>query len=363
VRVVHISPTYFNDASIVGGGERYVTELSGWMSRYTDTTLVSFSPKRASHRQGDLKVEFYPANHFIHGNKVNPIAFRYLSSVLRADVVHIHHIHTVVSDLSCLMAAGLRKPAFATDYGGGGSFVLNRYLPVTRHYTGIFAYSDFGKEVLAEPLRAKTMTIKGGIDVDRFRPLADTSAREATVLFVGRILPHKGINYLIDGFRSLQAPGYKLKVIGRVYDQAFYRYLQERAAGLAVEFIHDADDARLLREYQTAKVTVLPSVHRPYNGGYSPVPELMGFTLLESQACGTPALCTDAGAMKEFVAHGETGFVVEQNSGEAIATALRKIIQLSDQEYAGLSARCRSWVMPFSWAEVVRRHLETYQRA
>jgi glycosyltransferase involved in cell wall biosynthesis len=363
MRVVHISPTYFTDASVIGGGERYVSELSLWMSRQTDTTLVSFSSERRSYKQGDLKVEIYPAKHFIRGNKVNPFALGYLRSILQSDVVHVHHINTVISDLSCLLAAGLRKRIFVTDYGGGGSVVLNRYLPVFRFYTRALAYSEFGRQALVPPLRQKSLTIKGGIDVDRFRPGEESQQREKTILFVGRILPHKGINYLVDGFRILGDPAYRLKIIGRVYDEEFYKYLRQLASGLAVEFIHDADDHRLLREYQTAKVTVLPSVHRPYNGGYSAVPELMGFTLLESQACGTPAICTDAGAMKEFVRDGETGFVVAQNSGPAIAEALRRITSSSELEYAKFGPACRSWVIPLSWSEVVKQHLGTYESA
>src|SRR5262249_10606424 len=40
-------------------------------------------------------------------------------------------------------------------------------------------------------------------------------------------------------------------------------------------------------------------------------PELMGFTLLEAMACGTPAICSRVGAMPEYVREGETGFVFD----------------------------------------------------
>lgn len=362
MRVVHISPTYFTDASVIGGGERYVSELSLWMSRQTDTTLVSFSSERRSYRQGDLKVEIYPVEHFIRGNKVNPFALRYLASLLRADVVHVHQIHTVVSDLACMLGAGLRKSVFVTDYGGGSSVVLNRYLPILRLYRRAFAYSEFGRTAVPDLLRPKCLTIKGGIDVERFHPLDGQEPRQPTILFVGRILPHKGINYLVDGFRLLADPRYRLRIVGRVYDQEFYQYLRGLAEGLPVEFVHDADDARLLREYQTARVTVLPSVHHPYNGGYSAIPELMGFTLLESQACGTPAVCTTAGAMSEFVDDGVTGFVVAENSGEALAGALRRLTACTEPEYQQFASRCRDWVIPLSWLEVVKKHLSAYEQ-
>jgi glycosyltransferase involved in cell wall biosynthesis len=86
----------------------------------------------------------------------------------------------------------------------------------------------------------------------------------------------------------------------------------------------------------------------------------MGFTLLESQACGTPALCTDAGSMSEFVEEGRTGFVVAQNSAEAIAAALRRITSCSQAEYAEFSRRSREWVAHLSWSEVVKQHLRLY---
>jgi glycosyltransferase involved in cell wall biosynthesis len=366
MKVVHITPTYFDDSSIIGGGERYPTELASLMADVVDTTLVSFSAKRRSHRQGNLKVEIYPVKHFIHGIKVNPLTFRYLSSVLGAEVVHIHHVNTLVADLGCLTAALLGKRVFGTDYGGGGDLVINRRVPVFQGYRNAIAYSRFGFDFLPVELREKAVLIKGGINTDRFSP--DTSLeKENKILYVGRILPHKGINYLIEAFRLLNRPDYKLTILGRVHAEAlfkqFYEDVRKLAVDLPIEFVHDADDRRLLHEYRTAKVTVLPSVYTDCYGAYTPVPELMGFTLLESQACGTPVICTNAGAMHEFVDDGRTGFVVKQNSGEAIATALRQIIDLPTAQYLEYQNRCCEWIKPLTWSTVVKKHLELYGKA
>jgi glycosyltransferase involved in cell wall biosynthesis len=359
VKVVHITPTYFDESSVIGGGERYPTELASRMSRSADTTLVSFSPRRQSYKDGDLKVEVYPVKKFIHGNRVNPLSFRYLASIMAADVVHVHHIQTLVSDMACLAASLGGKPAFVTDYGGGGSLALNRRLPVFQAYEGAVAYSRFGVGFLPAELKRKAVLIRGGIDTDRFQP-DGSRRRENKVLYVGRILPHKGIDYLIEGFRMLNRPDCTLRVVGRVYDEGYYGHIKKLAAGLPVDFVHDAGDGRLIDEYRTALVTVLPSVHTSYNGNYTPIPELMGFTLLESQACGTPVVCTDAGAMHEFVDDGRTGRVVEQNSGEAIAAALNHFINLSASEHREYAGRCRAWAMPFGWTSIVREHLRIY---
>jgi len=363
MKVVHITPTYFDGASIIGGGERYPTELAIWMSKVVDTTLVSFSSVRKSYKQDNLKIEIYPANYLIQNNKFNSLNFQYLSSIFSADVVHIHHLNALASALGAFSASLLGKHLVITDYGGGSGlgWKLNQLFQVLKFYHHATVYSCFGLDYLPAEIQKKAVLVKGGIDTERFCP-DFSQEKENTVLYVGRIVPHKGINYLIEAFRLLNRSDYKLKIIGRAYSERFYQDLKQLAEGLPVEFIHDADDRKLLEEYRTARVTVLPSVHTNSYGEYTPVPELMGFTLLESQACGTPVICTDAGAMHEFIDDGQTGFVVKQNSGEAIATALIRLLNLSPTEMSECQTRCREWVQSLSWATVVQKHLEVYQQ-
>lgn len=360
MKVVHITPTYFDDSSLIGGGERYVVELSRWMAQDVETTLVSFSDQRKSYFQDALKIEIYPVQRFIKGNKFNPFNFRLFTQILDADVVHFHHINTLTSDLGCLLSANLGKSVFVTDYGGGANFVLNQKLPIFRCYRNAIIYSRFMLDCIPTALQNKAALIKGGIDVERYSP--DTSLpKEKKILYVGRILPHKGINYLIDAFRHLKRSDYILKIVGRVYSEEFYQDLRQLAEGLSIEFVHDTDDQQLLYEYRTAMVNVLPSVHTDCYGNYTPVPELMGFTLLEAQACGTPVICTDAGAMHEFVENGRTGFVVKQNSGESIASALDQLLTLSPAMYEQYQNHCQEWVQHLSWQSVIQRHLNIYK--
>ncbi len=359
MKVVQISPTYFDNSSVLGGGERYPMALAEHMAEIVDTTLISFSQKRSCYYKNNLKVEIYPVKYFILNNKVNPLTFRHLPAILNADVIHLHQINTLVSDLGAITAFTLGKRAYVTDHGMGLGLTLNRYLPVFRCYSNVISQSSFTLDLIPETLRKKAVLIKGGVDTNKFCPCPSLE-KDKKIIYVGRILPHKGVNYLIEAFRILNRLDYKLKIIGKVYNNQFYQDLKQMANGLRVEFIHDADDQQLLYEYCTALVTVLPSVHTNGYGGYTPVPELMGLTLLESQACGTPVICTDAGAMHEFVDHERTGFVVKQNSGEAIAAALCSLVNLAPSDYGNYRNRCREWVKAFSWSTVVQKHLEIY---
>ncbi len=357
--IVHVTPTYFDDESIIGGGERYPSELAAWMARRVPTTLVSFSQTRRSLRRGPLQVEIYPVRRLLSSSKGNPLSVRFLREVAQAAVVHVHGVYTMVSDLACGMASMLGKPTFTTDYGGGDGRVLNTRLPILPRYRAAVAYSQFGLEMLPEVLRRKAHLIKGGIDTDRFQPSVET-AKQKHILFVGRLLPHKGVNYLVEAFRLLGRPDYRLRLVGRAYHDGFYQELRRLADGLPVDFIHDADDARLIEEYRAAQVTVLPSVHRTLYGDHTTVPELMGFTLLESQACGTPVICTDAGAMHEFLAPGQTGLIAAQNSPESLCDALRAVT-----DWTGAETRdaCVRFAHALNWESVVVQHLTLYASA
>ncbi len=357
--MVHITPTYFDESSIIGGGERYPSELAAWTARRTPTRLVSFSSRRQSARRGPLQIEIYPARHLLNGERGNPLSLRYLAQVLWADVVHIHSVYTMVSDLACLGAWAGGKKVFVTDHGGGGNRVLSQRLPVLPRYTGAVAISEFGRGVLPEILRRRCRLIKGGIDTERFCP-DPTVDKQRHVLFVGRLLAHKGVNELIEAFRLFARPDYRLRILGRVHNEAFYADLQRLARGLPVDFIHDADDTRLLAEYRAASVTVLSSVHRTVYGDHSAMPELMGFTLLESQACGTPVICTDAGAMREFLDPGRTGMVAAQNSPASLCAALREVTAWTETGRPGVAEACAAFARAHNWETVVAQHLELY---
>jgi glycosyltransferase involved in cell wall biosynthesis len=73
----------------------------------------------------------------------------------------------------------------------------------------------------------------------------------------------------------------------------------------------------------------LPSVYRDSEGNVHDAPELMGFTLLESMACGTPAIASRVGGMPEFIREEETGFVY--NSLDELTTYLRRMATDADR--------------------------------
>jgi len=152
----------------------------------------------------------------------------------------------------------------------------------------------------------------------------------------------------------------RLEVIGRPYDAEYYTELQKLAEGKRVTFRSDCDDSGLVQAYRRALCIVLPSVYRTMYGGESRVPELLGQTLLEGMACGTPAICTNVASMPEVVEDRATGFIVPPNDPEVIG---ERIVWLKDhmEEAKAMGQAARRRVLDkFTWSEVVRRCLSFY---
>jgi glycosyltransferase involved in cell wall biosynthesis len=152
----------------------------------------------------------------------------------------------------------------------------------------------------------------------------------------------------------------RLDVIGQPYDERFYADLKAMAAGKDVVFRHTASDDDLVEAYRSALCVVLPSVYRTMYGSHTDVPELLGQTLLEGMACGTPAICTDVASMPEVVENVVTGFVVPPNDPASLGA---KLAWLRDHPETGarMGAAARERVVKlFSWPAVVDRCLKIY---
>ncbi len=361
MKIVYLSPSYFNIDSIIGGGERYIAELAKWTAKLEDVTVVSFGDCRKSFIEDAVKYEIFPSSKWKHFNTNNPFSLTHIFSLGNFDILHVHQICTFVSDVGVLFSRMSGKKIFGTDHGGGGAWVLNRKLPVYRCYNAVIAQSKLAAGKLALDFKVPIENIPGGVDTERYRPI-DKLEREKKILFVGRLLPHKGADVLIKAFNLLSREDYSLTLIGKVGDEDYFKFLKSLINDdKRVTFIHDADDQQVVKEYQSALVTVLPSVAKDYLGNETDVAELMGFTLLESQACGTPVICSDAGAMSEFILVGETGFVAEQSSSESLADKIIKLITMIADDGSNLNQKCREHALKFSWQQVVDQHLELYK--
>jgi glycosyltransferase involved in cell wall biosynthesis len=356
-RVLHIVPALFGpDDGVVGGAERYALELARHMSLQTPTTLLTFGETERRETLGTLNLRVVGSPWYVRGQKTNPVAFSLLPEVRKADVVHCHQQHVLASSLAAMVCRLSGRRVFVSDLGGGG-WDVSAYVSTDRWFAGHLHISEYSRRINGHGNKPWAHVVLGGVDTEKFCPDGSVP-RSQSVLFVGRLLPHKGVDDLIRAVPEEMALG----IIGQPYDQKYLGDLHKLAAGKQVRFIHDSDDTALVDAYRRAMCIVLPSVYKNMYGAETKVPELLGQTLLEGMACGAAAICTDVASMPEVVENGVTGFVVPPNDPAALR---RKLEWLRDhpEETRKMGRAARERVLEkFNWPGVVKRCLEIYAR-
>ena len=352
-RVAHVVPALFGPGGVTGGAERYAFELARHMASVTPTRLITFAGTAGALDAGALRVTVLRA-HMVRGQRTNPFAFRLAAAVASADVVHCHQTHVLSSSYAAVIARLTRGRAFTTDLGGGGLDV-SAYLSTDRWFHGHLHISEYSRMISGHGEKPWARVISGGVDTVKFSPDPGT-ARDGTLLFVGRLLPHKGLDDFVDAVPA----GRRAEVIGEPQDAAYLETLRRRAAGKQIVFRSAVNDEQLIDAYRRAACIVLPSVYRTRQGQETAVPELLGQTLLEGMACGAPGICTDVASLPEVVEHGVSGLVVPPGDPAALGAAMEWILSRPvEADRMGKDARQRV-LARFNWPAVVERCLDAY---
>lgn len=344
MRVLHVCPTYFEPESVIAGAERYSYELAKAMARRTPTTLVTFGDREFVRMDGPLRVRCYRRWVYAHGNRMNPVAPAFIREVLASDIVHCHQYKTIPTDIAVVMGRLTGRKVFITDLAGSAELSLSYHIPLWRSVDEFLLISKYNERLFPDITPNKKSVIYGGVDTSTFKP--DGRERDGSILFVGRLMPHKGLENL---FAAMHADS-KAIVVGRASSTDYADALRKSAEGKQVTFHEGFTDAQLLTAYRTSSVVVLPSLA---DGGYT--------TALEAMACEVPVIGTAVGSLPELVQDGETGFIVPPNDALALRERLRWVLDNPDEGTALGKAGRRRVETLFTWDHVVDRCFDRYQ--
>jgi glycosyltransferase involved in cell wall biosynthesis len=288
---------------------------------------------------------------------VHPLAPQLLWALDGADVVHTHHTRSAPSRVVALVARARGQGLVTTDHGlGGGGWLgllpalFDRFLTVSR----------FSASVLGVPPH-RTRVVYGGADPKRFTP--DPGLFRDGVLFVGRLTPHKGIDRLIRGLPE----GARLTVAGsgghdpRLPARDYPLLLRELAGGRDVTFPGAVSDAALPELHRRAAVFVLPTVRQDCYGRTFAISELLGLSVLEAMASGTPVVASRLDGLPEVVRDGETGFLVTPGDVDELRDRIGQL--LGDRRLAARMGRRGREVLleQFTWDACAQRCLAAYE--
>jgi len=213
----------------------------------------------------------------------------------------------------------------------------------------------------------KVVTIRNGVDVDRFKPTADPSLLNELgitgryAIFVGRITRQKGLAHLLRAWQNVPAE-YGLVLAAGSPDEetignevkALIEELQKTRPN--VIWIPDMlPQEKLCALLTSADLFICPSIYEP-----------LGIVNLEAMACETAVLATRVGGIPEVVADGSTGKLVNYSGdGATLESDLTSaIIELMKEpallKQYGEAGRKRA-AAEFGWPAVARATLALYQ--
>jgi len=194
----------------------------------------------------------------------------------------------------------------------------------------------------------KISVIPVGIDTDWLRPAGGYGERE-TMLFVGRLVPIKGVPQFIAAFRELSQkfPALRAEICG---EGPLLQAAQKAAEGFGgrMQVRGRVSEPELARAYQRSLLMVVPS---RYEG--------LGVVALEAMASGTPVLATDVPGLTDLKGGGVV--LVPLGDQAALLAAAEGI--LGDRvRWSELSTEARQTVVErFSWDAVGPQIAEVYR--
>jgi glycosyltransferase involved in cell wall biosynthesis len=251
------------------------------------------------------------------------------SVITRPGAVHVCYCHTPMryawdqfdayfgpARVGIAASAVLRRVMAAlARWDRATSYRVDRYLTNSQHVAGrIRRYYNREATVVYPP-----------VDTDFFHPDAASTAVPGDgpyALVVSALVPYKRLDVAIDACRLAGVP---LKIVGTGPERA---RLQDGA-----EWLGRVSDEQVRDLYRSAALVLLPGE------------EDFGIVPLEAQACGSPVVALGRGGAVETVVNGETGMLVNEQTGEAFAAAITRAMHTTFDR-AG-----------------IRRHAERFSRA
>lgn len=192
--------------------------------------------------------------------------------------------------------------------------------------------------------------IPNGIEADYFKPPATRAGRPLNILFVGRLIRRKGVEYLLEAFSKFRGKQDAILTIAGTGN--LETALKKQTANLNISgstrYLGDVRGEALLAAYQSAHVFVLPSLN-----------EGMSNALLEAMACALPVIVTDTGGTRELLSG--NGILVKKKSSEEIYQALQRLC-LIPELMEEMGQKSRRIAEGMGWDQTVRGYYSLYRK-
>ena len=216
------------------------------------------------------------------------------------------------------------------------------------------ALTDHMKKAMQMMCERNIDIIPNGIELERYEGKNEERSMTGNrILFVGRLHPIKGINYLLEAICIVhqELPEAKLIIVGDGIERETLENLTDDL-GISeyVEFVGNVPHEQVTDLMLRADVFALPSLSEGFP-----------LVILEAMACGLPIIATRVGGVPEVVEGGVNGCLVNAKSPYEIADKISMLLK-NDKIRLDMSNNNRERVKMFSWNKVTNAVEEVYRK-
>lgn len=367
VRVVHV----VNQAREGGGLEHTLALLNELRGLDFDFYVVTSGPENMLDRIERSGARVIPLE--LMGFRLNPFpAIKLISIVrkLKTDILHLHGTRAAFFGIPARKASQVKSiyTVHVLSYLKLHSSIGLSRLPYMwaeklccSVHDRVIAISQFYRsELLTHGIcsKDKLITITNGvyhqgllrIDKVEARKKLGLDAQKPWVGVAARLVPQKGIEYLIEAAEILKNRGLNFGV-AIAGDGELRKKLEAmvNARKLNDVVVFCGYHSNISDFYSALDVFVLPSLW-----------EGLPLTLLEAMAMGLVCVATDIGGVREVIKHGQTGLLVPARDPKAIADSVQSIIS-EPEKFKHISEAAKEEVKKYSWADSAKKTADIYR--
>lgn len=379
---------YFYPAWAYGGIPRVVYELSKALVKKgydvtVCTTDVLDKNSRCDNSGKDTVISGIKVHYFKNLN--NSLAYTYqfflpvgLAGFMRKyisgfDIIHLHGHRHLLNNIVHHYALKSNTPYIFSGHGTVlrierrffakrvfDRVLGNIILRDAKHFVAVSEnevrqYEEMGVN------RGKIALIYNGIDIDAYSVLPEKDSfrkkygltGEKIILYLGKITPRKGVDFLVKAFSELKMDDSVLVIAGN--DMGFKNkvemIIKERSLGGRVILTGLLVGEAKLSAYQDADVLVYPAIH-----------EIFGLVPFESIMCGTPVIVTDDCGCGEIISREGIGYIVRYNDIYGLRDKIKEVLDDKNTAQEMVGSGREFIVNNLNWELIGNKFVDVYRK-
>lgn len=200
-----------------------------------------------------------------------------------------------------------------------------------KSYSWVRSLKINDKNIVLAPNASKIIYNKKNIDKIKASIIKKYKLKnKKVVLYLGRLIDRKGLDYLIEAFSKIKDSESKLIFVGggdfyKLGEKSIESKLKKQVKNLGIEdnvvFTGEVDHSETAAYYSVADVFTYPSITKR-------ISEPWGLTLNEAMQFSLPIISTNAvGSAYDLILNGKNGFMVKEKKVDELKEALSKVLK------------------------------------